>query len=134
VSTKRATWPSSDPLQLVSPVGVPAVHPAEARRERPDTAGANREADVCHRPVGHLEQGGGALKTPGQQVLVRGLAEGPLELPAEVSGRQTRRSGHISDGQRLGVTNVSQVTCSQQVPRERLGRHKPRIWRRSYPF
>jgi Dienelactone hydrolase family len=97
--------------------GRAAEDPAEAGREGPDAAGADGEAHLGHGPVGHPEQGGRTLEPPGQQVLVRRLAEGPLELPAEVGLRQPRGPGHAGDGQRLGVAGVGQVAGPQQVAR-----------------
>ena len=41
------------------------------------------------------QQRGGPLQPPGQQVLVRRLAEGRLELAAEVRGRQAGRRGQV---------------------------------------
>ena len=49
-------------------------------------SGSQLQAHVGHRPVGHPEQRGRALEPPRQQVLVRGLSEGALELPAEAGG------------------------------------------------
>jgi hypothetical protein len=60
------------------------VRAAEARRERPDAAQPDQQADVCDRAIGVAEQRRGALQPAGEEVVVGRLAERPAELAAEV--------------------------------------------------
>jgi hypothetical protein len=70
---------------------------------------------VGHRPVGRAQQRGGPLQPPGQQVLVRRLAERRLEPPAEVGGRQPGGGGQVGHGEPLEVASVREVLGAQQL-------------------
>ncbi len=63
------------------------------------------------------QQRHGALDPSCHQVAVRGLAEGKLELAAEVPGRHVRAAGQGLDVQWLGVLPVDPVADLAQ-PRE----------------
>src|SRR6266566_769940 len=67
-----------------------AERSAETRRERPDAAQSDGEADIRDRAVGVPKQRGGTLEPARQEVLVRRLAERAPELPAEVRSREPR--------------------------------------------
>ena len=77
------------------------------------------------RPVGAAQQRRRALEPPGEQVLVRRLAERPAELAAEVGRREVRgprERGHV---ERLAVARVDQVLGAQEVTCRRLdGQHR----------
>jgi hypothetical protein len=100
--------------------------PAEGRGERPYAAQPDREADVGHGAVGVAQQGSGALHPAGEQVLVRGLAEGPAELAAEVRRGESRRAGERRHVEWLAVAGVDEVLRAQQVPGRMGRRHRLR--------
>ena len=47
---------------------------------------------------------------------MRGLAEGPTELAAEVGRGEVRGAGESRDVERRAVTGVDKVVCAQEVP------------------
>jgi hypothetical protein len=96
------------------------VRPPEARREGADALQADLEADLGDAMVGVAQQRGGALEPPGQEVLMRRLAERPPELPAEVRGREVRGAGELGDVQRLPVAGVGEVLRAEQMA-DRVG-------------
>src|SRR5947208_791582 len=105
-----------------------AERAAEARRERPDAAEADGEADVRDGAVGIAKEGGGALEPAGQQVLVRRLAEDAPELPAEVRSREPRSARELRHVEWLAVAGVDQVLGPEEVAGRRNGRdHRPSI-------
>ena len=84
-----------------------------------------------------LQQRGGALEPAGQQVPVRRLAEGALELAAEVRARQPGGARQVVDVERLEVAGVGEVLGAEQVTGGRDERHRLSIddmgERTSYP-
>jgi hypothetical protein len=67
---------------------------AEARRERPDAAQADRQANVCHASVRVAEESRRALESAREEILVRRLAEHSAEFSAEVSWGKVRCLRH----------------------------------------
>ena len=108
--------PRADASRAVCGRGEP-VRPAEGRRERPDAAQSDREADVCDRAVGVAQQRRRTLQPARQKVLVRRLAERPAELTAEVRLREARRASQLRHVERLAVARVGEVLRAEQVPR-----------------
>src|SRR6185295_12028544 len=92
---------------------------SEAGREGADAPQADRETDVRDGAVRVAEQLGCALEPAVQEVLVRCLAEGAGELPAEVRRREPRRAGELGDVERLAVAGVHEVLRAQEVARRR---------------
>jgi hypothetical protein len=90
-----------------------AERPAEARGERADASQPDRKADLVDRTVGVAEECGRSLEPPGQQVLMRRLAEGAPKLTAEVRGREPRSLREGRDVQRLAVARVDQILRPQ---------------------
>ena len=106
---------------------------AEAGGEGADAPQADREADVGDRAVGVAQQRGGPLEAAGQQVGPGRLAEGFLELAAEVGAREAGRARHVVDAERLGVAGVGEVLGAEQVSGGRYECHprslgSPRRW------
>jgi hypothetical protein len=89
--------------------------PAEARGERAEAPEPDGGADLGDRAVGVAEQRRRSFEPAGQQVLVRGLAEGAPELTAEVRGGEARRACQRRDVERLAVARVDQVLRAKQV-------------------
>ena len=71
-----------------------------------------------------LQQRGGALEPARQQVPVRRLAEGALELAAEVRAREPGGARQVVDVERLEVARVRQVLGAEQVAGGRDERHR----------
>ena len=101
-----------------------AVRPAEARREGADAAQPDGEADLRHRAVCVAQQLGGTFEPPGEEVLVRRLAERPLELAAEMGGGDVRRARERGHVERLAVAGIDQVLRAQEVPGRVNGSHR----------
>jgi hypothetical protein len=87
--------------------------PAEARRERPDAAQTDGEADVRDRAVGVPQQGRCALQPARREVLMRRLAERPAELAAEVRRREVSGASEHRHVERIAVAGVDQVLCAE---------------------
>ncbi len=85
----------------------------EARGERPDTVQSDGGADIQHSAIGVPQQRRGPLQAAGQKVPMRGEAEGPVELAAEVCGRQARGPGECRDVEWLAVAGVDEVLRPQ---------------------
>src|SRR5215211_9525962 len=68
-------------------------HLPEGGAEGAEAAEADLEADLRHRQLGLPQELLGALDPAPAQVLVRSLAEGPLEAAAEVGGGRVGRAG-----------------------------------------
>src|SRR5690348_9954510 len=98
------------------------VDPSEARDERADARQADREADVGDRTVGVAKERGGALEPPGEEVLVRRLAERSPELAAEVRRGQVCRAREHRNVEWLAVARVDEVLRPEEMPRRRDGR------------
>ena len=90
--------------------------PRETGGEGTDALQPHRETDVGNRAVGRSQQCGGPFEASRQQVGVRGNAEGPAELTAEVGAREPRHPRQIVDVEPLGVPRVSEVLRSEEMP------------------
>lgn len=95
--------------------GGAAVGPAEARRERPEAAEADVEADLGDRPIGVAQELRRALEPPGQQILMGRRAELPPELATEMGRRETGGAGKRGHVERITEAGVDQILGSQQV-------------------
>jgi hypothetical protein len=62
---------------------------------------------------------------------MRGLAEGTPELTTEVCGREAGGACEGGNVQRLAVTGVDQVLCTEEMAGGRHGReHRPQVFLR----
>ncbi len=109
---------ASDGGGVCDPVGGRrhSVRPAEGGGEGADATQADEEANVRDRAVRVTEEGRGALQPASEQVLVRRLAEGPVELAAEVRRREMGGAGERRDVERLAVARVDEVLRAKEVP------------------
>src|SRR4051794_26293155 len=102
--------------RLVAPVGARrhADELREARAEGAERRAADRETDLGAAEVAATQQPHRALDPPCHEVAVRRLAEGELELAAEVPRRHVRAAGERLDVQRLRVLAVDPVAYAAQ--------------------
>src|SRR3954463_3340316 len=99
------------------------VDAAERGGERADAREADVEADLRDAVVGCAKQCRRALEPPGQQVLVRRLAERPLERADEVGLRAACACRERRRVERVGVARVDEVLRAEQVTVGMGGRH-----------
>src|SRR5215813_4620052 len=78
----------------------------EAGGERAEAQQSDRDADLPNGPIGHSQQRGRPLQAPGEQIVVRRLAEGGAELPAEVRLREAGGRRHVGDPNGLRIAGV----------------------------
>jgi hypothetical protein len=67
--------------------------------------------------IGLPQEGRRTLQSARQEVLVRGLAERPAELAAEVRRREVRGAGERGHVERLAVSGVDEILRPKKVPR-----------------
>ena len=90
--------------------------PSETGGKRPHALKPHREADVGHRSIRRSQQRCGPFESSRQQVGVRGDAEGPAKLTAEVRARQPRHARELVDIKPLGVPRVREVLSAEEMP------------------
>jgi hypothetical protein len=109
-----------------------AVRAREAARERADAAKSDRKADRSHGTIGRPQQRCSPLEAARQQIRVRRLAEGTLELAAEVRTGEAGRPCEVVDAERLGVASVDEVSRAEEMALGRNDSH-PRFLPRAAP-